>query len=119
MGPARRIAQRQESPPDRNLQSREALLQTPTSWPTAAACYTAGVSTTSYVSTIIELAAADNKDRDGLNTFEDPVGPTGGRVHVSIRMAPSAYTAVQAAAKRSGVSMNRFAAWAIARVVLG
>lgn len=83
-----------------------------------AACDAAGVSTTSYVSTIIELAAGDRKNRDGLNTFEDPVGPSGVRVHVSIRMVPSAYTAVQAAAKRSGVSMNRFVAWSIARVLM-
>lgn len=86
---------------------------TPTSWPTAA-----GVSTTSYVSRIIELAAADRKGRNGLDMFEDPLGPSGARVHVSIRMVPGAYTAVQAAAKRSGVSMNRFAAWSIARVVM-
>jgi predicted HicB family RNase H-like nuclease len=84
----------------------------------SAACAAAGISTTSYVSTVIELTAADRDDRQGLDEFDDPMGPDGGRVHVSIRMAPSAYAAVQAAAKRAGVSMNRFAAWSIARVVM-
>jgi predicted HicB family RNase H-like nuclease len=73
----------------------------------------------SYISTVIELTILDT-DRNGLGPIElvDAILPSEQRIHVAIRIAPSLFDRLGAEAKKCNVSVNAFAAWSIARVLL-
>ena len=84
-----------------------------------AACDQSGITTTAYVSTILELTLAESGKRDGLMEWRDRKLPGEAPVHLTLRMAPSLYDGVQAAAKTHGVTMSRFVTWAIDRIING
>lgn len=78
-----------------------------------AACEKAGMTTTGYVSTVLELAILDPVSAEAAESFAPHFGRGETRVHVAMRMAPSLYAGVQKAAKAAGWSMNRYVNWAI------
>jgi predicted HicB family RNase H-like nuclease len=76
------------------------------------------MSTVQYVTTVLELAVLERPDALALGAFRD--GARGDRrIHVAIRMLPSLHAQLKAEAKRAGVSVNRYVAFALAEALDG
>lgn len=68
-------------------------------------CAAASMTSTLYVSTVLELWLSAERDPTDLQMYEEDI--ESGRVTVTLRLLPSLFTRTQARAKAVGVSMNR------------
>lgn len=82
-----------------------------------AACDKAGMPTTGYVSTVLELAILDPVPAESAEVFASSIERGEARIHVTLRLVPSLYANVLKAAKAAGWSTNRYVTWALWNVL--
>ena len=74
-------------------------------------CSAASMTSTLYISTVLELWLSVDRDLTGLQVYEEDI--ESGRVTVTVRLLPSLFTRTQARALAAGVSMNRLMTFVI------